>query len=141
MSNQRRKGETDIDRKYRELVFRFYLQGDIKTSCNGILKHEFACPFCSEFRKNASKKRAKCSSLYWVDPRNCYRFSCKNDTCEYKAEFPGFLEKLDPGLFREYQKERYHAGTTGGRWNCPHPPGVEEMMGTVPRRRPGADAL
>ena len=48
--------------------------------------------------------------------------------CFSPPEFPGFLEQLNPGLFREYQWERFHAGTTGGRWNCPHPPEVLNLM-------------
>jgi hypothetical protein len=44
------------------------------------------------------------------------------------VEFPKFLEKLNPELFREYQMKRFHEGTTGGRWNCPHPPGIQEFL-------------
>jgi len=35
---------------------------------------------------------------------------------------------MNPGLFREYQWERFHAGTTGGRWNCAHPPEILDLM-------------
>ena len=30
--------------------------------------------------------------------------------------------------------KRYHAGTTGGRWNCPHPPAIEELISGSTKR-------
>jgi len=126
MRNHKRIQENSIDSKYRKLVFQYYL-GDIKESKNSrVLKYEFSCPFCSSHRKG-SKKNAKCSALFWVEYRGCFKFQCFNagsSQCKYAKEFPKFLEALNPALFREYQLERYHAGTTGGRWNCPHPPEV-----------------
>ena len=47
--------------------------------------------------------------------------------CKFSMQFPKFLERTNPVLFREYQIERFHAGTAGGRWNCPDPPGVEKF--------------
>jgi hypothetical protein len=129
MNYQRRRGETDIDREYRELLIQFTL-GDIIKANNTITpKYSFACPFCSQFRKKEWKKKAKCSALFWVESRNCFKFQCFNKGCQYEipVEFPEFLRRLNPGLFREYQMKRYHAGTTGGRWNCPHPPAIEEL--------------
>lgn len=46
-------------------------------------------------------------------------------------EFPRFLECLNTELFRAYQRERFHAGTTGGRWNCPDPPEVLILQNSV----------
>ena len=126
MGAYRNTKESVVDCKYRELLFRYSL-GDIKESKNTrVLKYEFPCPFCSSHRKG-SKKNSKCSALFWVENRGCFRFQCFNGgsyDCAYPIEFPTFLEKLNPGLFREYQKERYHLVTTGGRWNCRSPDGV-----------------
>ena len=131
MNYQRRRGETDIDQEYRELLFQFTLEDVIKANNTIAPKYSFACPFCSQFRKKEWKKKAKCSALFWVEPRNCFRFQCKNNgsyQCQSTMEFPEFLRRLNPGLFREYQMKRFHAGTTGGRWNCPHPPAIEELI-------------
>ena len=123
MGTFRNTKESNIDKKYRELLF-LYSLGDIKESKNTrVPKFEFLCPFCSAHRKS-SKKNSKCSALFWVENRGCYRFGCFNAgsyECKYDIEFPGFLERLNPGLFREYQLERFHAGMTGGRWNCRSP--------------------
>ena len=128
--NSRNTKESNIDKKYRELIFQYSLE-DIKESKNTTVpKFEFPCPFCSAGRKGG-KKKARCSDLFWVESRGCFRFGCKNTgsyECKISAEFTGFLERLNPRLFREYQLERYHTGTTGGRWNCPHPPEILNLM-------------
>lgn len=122
---QRKTKESNIDKKYRELLFQYSLDNPKQSLNTRVLKYEFPCPFCSAHRKN-SKKNSKCSALFWVEPRGCFKFQCLNTgsyECKYPMEFPKFLERLNPVLFREYQKERFHAGTTGGRWNCPSPYG------------------
>ena len=128
--NLRNTKESNIDKKYRELIFQYSLE-DIKEAKNTrVQKFEFPCPFCSAGRKGG-KKKARCSALFWVESRGCFRFGCFNagsNDCNSSKEFPQFLERLTPGLFREYQLERFNAGTTGGRWNCPHPPGVLNLM-------------
>jgi hypothetical protein len=61
MSNQRKTKESNLDKQYREMLFQYSL-GDIKESRNTrVPKYEFACPFCSEHRKNY-KKNSKCSA-------------------------------------------------------------------------------
>ena len=128
--NLRNIKESNIDKKYRELIFQYSIE-DIKQSKNiKVTKYEFPCPFCSSHRK-VSNKNSKCSALFLVENRGCFAFQCLNAGhyhCKSKVEFPGFLKRMNPGLFREYQWERYHAGTTGGRWNCPHPPEVLDLM-------------
>ena len=122
--------ESNIDKKYRELVFLYHLDDPKYSSKTRVIKYEFPCPFCSAHRKG-SKKNSRCSALFWVETRGCFRFQCFNAgsiACKYPMEFTKFLERLNPGLFREYQWERFHAGTTGGRWNCPHPPEVLNLM-------------
>ena len=128
--NSRSTKESNIDKKYRELIFQYSLE-DIKESKNTrVQKYEFPCPFCSAGRKSGNKK-SKCSALFWVESRGCFRFGCMNAgsyECAVPVEFPGFLERLNPGLFREYQLERFDAGTTGGRWNCGSPPEILNLM-------------
>jgi hypothetical protein len=127
MNTFRNTKECAIDQKYRELVFAYSLD-EVRQPVNArVMLYEFACPFCSAHRKG-SKKKSRCSALFWVENRGCFKFQCFNAgsyECKYPMEFPKFLERLNPGLFREYQWERFHAGTTGGRWHCPqHPPEV-----------------
>jgi hypothetical protein len=133
MSNSRRKGESEIDGEYREILFQYSLAGVVKSNSSRVPKYEMPCPFCSGLRSKESKKKARCSALFWIEPRNCFRFQCFNQgayECSGGAvEFPEFLRRLNPGLYREYQLKRFHAGTTGGRWNCPHPSGVKTLRG------------
>lgn len=118
--------ESNIDKKYRNLLFQFSLD-DIKESRHTrVQKFEFPCPFCSAHRKGF-KKASKCSALFWKESRGCFGFQCFNAgsaDCKNLMEFPAFLEKLNPALFRSYQRERFHIGTTGGRWNCESPCGL-----------------
>jgi hypothetical protein len=124
--NSKRK-ESNIDKRYRDLLFQFSLV-DIKEAKNTrVQKYEFPCPFCSAHRKTSNRK-SRCSALFWKDTRGCFGFQCFNNgsyECKHPMEFPQFLERLNPALFREYQKEKFHEGTTGGRWNCPHPAEVQ----------------
>ena len=128
--NSRNTKESNIDKKYREIIFQYSIE-DIKVSKNTrVLKYEFPCPFCSADWK-VNKKKARCSALFWVENRGCFRFGCMNAgsyKCKVTMEFPMFLERLNSALFRQYQWERYHAGTTGGRWNCAHPPEILNLM-------------
>jgi len=116
-----------IDAKYLGINLREHLHGAVTGTFAGESSFSFPCPFCSHLRKKDYKRNAKCAGLYWVEKRGCYRFGCHNkgsEICKDTLEYPRFLEELDKNLFREYQLERFHAGTTGGRWNCPHPPEV-----------------
>jgi hypothetical protein len=128
--NSRNTKESNIDKKYREIIFQYSIE-DIKESKNTrVTKFEFPCPFCSADRK-VSKKKARCSALFWVENRGCFRFQCFNAgsyECKVTVEFPMFLERFNSALFRQYQWERFHAGTTGGRWNCAHPPEILNLM-------------
>ena len=126
----RQRNAKEVKIKKRILIFPYFL-GEIKESKNTrVPKFEFSCPFCSAHRKGG-KKNSKCSALFWVENRGCFRFQCFNAgsyQCKSSLEFPGFLERFNPELFREYQWERCHAGTTGGRWNCRHPPEILNLM-------------
>jgi len=118
--NTRVATESNIDRRYREVLFESLLSHVQCSKGPRGIKYAFPCPFCSANRKG-SKKTARRAALIWIAPKGCFRFQCFNKgivMCSEKLEFPQFLEQLDPGLFREYQRERFHAGTTGGRWNC-----------------------
>jgi hypothetical protein len=142
MNNQRKTKESNLDKEYREMLFQ-YSFGDIKESNNTrVPKYEFACPFCSDQRKSY-KKKAKCSAMFWVETRGCFKFHCFNHgstKCSSVVEFPKFLENYNPELFREYQIKRFHEGTTGGRWNCPHPPGIVASLSTPTKNLPSRSA-
>ena len=129
MNNQRNTQESNIDKKYREILFRYTLTDAVRIQNARVQAFSMSCPFCSENRKPYNKK-ARCGVLLWDTKVGCYLFSCKNMgayDCKFSMQFPKFLEKSSPPLFREYQIERFHAGTTGGRWNCPDPPSVEKF--------------
>ena len=116
-----------IDAKYLGINLREHMYGAVVGTFAGKPKFSFPCPFCSYTRQKNSKRSAKCAALFWVEKRGCYRFSCFNKgstVCADTLEYPRFLEELDSNLFREYQLQRFHEGTTGGRWNCPHPIGI-----------------
>ena len=126
--NSKKNDISLTDAKYLGINLREHLYGAVKGTFAGEPKFSFPCPFCSHLRKKDYKKTARCAGLYWVEKRGCYRFGCRNRgsvICRDTLEYPRFLQELDKNLFREYQLERFHEGTTGGRWNCPHPPGIE----------------
>ena len=60
--NLRNTKESNIDKKYRELIFQYSLE-DIKESKNTrVQKFEFPCPFCSADRKSGKKMQG---ALHW----------------------------------------------------------------------------
>lgn len=50
------------------------------------------------------KEELKCSALLWIEPSECFKFQCLNAgsyECKYPIEFPKFLERFNPRLFRK----------------------------------------
>ena len=128
--NSRNTKESNIDKQYREIIFQYSMENVKESKNTRVAKYEFPCPFCSADRK-VSKTKARCSALFWVESRGCFRFQCFNAgsyECKVIMEFPIYLERLYPALFRQYQWERFHAGTTSGRWNCAHPQEILNLM-------------
>jgi len=115
--NSKNKKESNIDKKYRELLFQYSL-GEIAEATNTrVVKYEFLCPFCSTQRKD-NKKHSKCSALFWLEKRGCFMFQCFNNEtneCQYPMVFSKFLERLNSSLFRNYQKEQLNSFKTGER--------------------------
>ena len=95
------------------------LQSDIiqRLSLDGIVSHKngwkFQCPFCSDLYKE-SKRKEKCAVLLPVDNSsgNAFMFHCQRGIlsgkgdCYHSMSFSKFLEKHNPGLYKEYLEER-----------------------------------
>jgi hypothetical protein len=114
--------ESNIDKKYREQLFRYYFRNPILKESGKSVKWASPCPFCSPARKTESRRNEKVSALIWVDAWNTWTFTCRRDACPHrKLSFPRLIEELNPQLYKKYQQERYHAGTTGWQTNCPNP--------------------
>jgi hypothetical protein len=99
--NSRNTKESSIDKKYRELIFQYSIENIKESKNTRVPKYEFPCPFCSADRKDSNKK-ARCSALFWVESRGCFRFGCFNNgsyDCKFQMEFPKFLERLNPACF------------------------------------------
>ena len=113
--------ESVIDVKYRELFAEFSfvrIDGEI---IPGKPRYVFKCPFeCME--KNGQPLFC---SLSWNSASSCYVLECSNEEASKCVisllEFPEFLKRLNSEIFRQYQWERFHEGTTGDGWNCSHP--------------------
>ena len=57
--------------------------------------YNFRCPLCGDSQKNKIKARG-----YVYEKKNNYFFMCHN--CSASISFYNFLEKVDPGLLKEY---------------------------------------
>lgn len=68
--------------------------------------YNFRCPLCGDSSKNKTKARG-----YVYRKKNDYFYMCHN--CGASTNFYNFLEKVDPGLVREYALERYKESGTG----------------------------
>ena len=114
--------ESSIDRKYREKVFNYYLVQPILQGTRATPKWVAPCPFCSGLRNTESKRNEKVCALIWVNNWNTWVFTCRRTACRYgNLSFPRFIQALNPELYLEYQRERYHSGSTGYQTNCPNP--------------------
>jgi hypothetical protein len=90
----------------------------------GLRGYAFPCPFC-QFRcdKESSRNRRV---AYLIPHAESYSwtFYChrhKTDECQTSRSFPNFLAMYNPELYRQYQMERYHSGTTGKGHNIKNP--------------------
>jgi|TARA_R100001443_G_scaffold7644_2_gene16986 hypothetical protein len=90
----------------------------------GLIAYEFPCPFCSYLQTKDRHKRKRCSMLLPHKESFTYTFNCLrkgSNECESPRSFPNFLSMHNPSLFKQYQMERFHAGTTGKGHNCSTP--------------------
>jgi len=121
--------ESIIDAKYRELFAEFSFVRTDGETIPGKPRYIFNCPFeCKQ--KNP---KSGYSNLLWNSLSSCYVLECGNgeaSSCVNDlVEFPEFLSRLNPAIFRQYQWERFHEGTTGDGWNCSHPTEVQAIKG------------
>ena len=68
--------------------------------------YNFRCPLCGDSQKNKTKCRG-----YVFRKKNDYFYMCHN--CGASMSFYNFLDKVDPGIVKEYTLERYKEGETG----------------------------
>lgn len=111
--------ESVIDRRYRERILHYYFNQPILKGCQKHPKWVAPCPFCSPGRKTESKRNEKVCALIWVDSWNTWTFTCRRDACVHrKLSFANLIKALNPDLFREYQREKFHSGAVDRRPNC-----------------------
>ena len=128
-------------KKYREQLFEYYFSKPILKGAGRSGKWVSPCPFCSLGRKTESKRNEKVCALIWVDDWNTWTFTCRRMACPHpKLSFPRLIEALNPQMYKKYQQERYHAGTTGWQTNCPNPsdpivPLPRHSQGQTPRSK------
>ena len=90
----------------------------------GLNAYEFPCPFCSAIQTKERKRKKRCAMLIPHKESFTYTFNCLRKgsiDCESPRSFPNFLSMHNPSLFKQYQMERFHAGTTGKGHNCSTP--------------------
>ena len=137
--------ESPIDEKYRLQILGSCVKNVQSVPYQGHTKHTFTCPFCGYLGKTESKRNERKAVLLWNTTQHSWVFSCArkgSPTCFGGMTFPNFLNALAPSLFRAYQQEREHSGTTGRGHNCPAVPkgrwnqqAAGNKMGTPPFRR------
>jgi predicted RNA-binding Zn-ribbon protein involved in translation (DUF1610 family) len=88
--------------------------------------YNFRCPLCGDSSKNKVKARG-----YIYRKKNDYFYRCHN--CGASTSFYNFLEKVDPGLVKEYALERYKNGS-GGQ-NLPKPDFAEAKVKPVFKKK------
>ena len=97
---------------------------------NGKIAYEFPCPFCAHLQCKDKHRRKRVGILLPHKDSFTYTFYCHRhgaEECQSSRSFPNFLAMYNPTLFRQYQQERYHAGTTGKGHNCSTPKSIKEI--------------
>lgn len=106
--------ESYIDRKYRKQLFDACTYRPEEKRLGLKTTYRMECPLCG----------AKGSHLVWLHHRRTWKFLCSTKSranCQSQMEFPVLLRAWNQNLFLSYQQERFEAGTTGGKFNCPQP--------------------
>ena len=125
--------ESSIDRKYREFILQKYFNNPVLKGTSQCPKWVSPCPFCSSARKSESKRNEKVAALLWNETQRSWVFSCRRKACLHRTlSFPNLIEHLNAQLFLEYQQERFHAGATGFKTNCPHPAVLTALKSSRP---------
>ena len=90
---------------------------DVDRQGSRIIKIRVACPICGPGQKKAWKKSKKCA--VFMPSTKCahdWVFRCCRCTKE-SINFPNYLKKQHPKLFREYHLKRDQEGSTGKGFN------------------------
>ena len=74
--------------------------------------YNFRCPLCGDSQKNKSKSRG-----YVYRKKNDYFYMCHN--CGVSTTFYNLLDKVDPGLSKEYSLERYKDSASANNYVKP----------------------
>lgn len=102
--------ENLIDKRYRELVFEYYMKGATLVGTPDFPKWVGPCPFNPHLGQSPLNDHEKCAELIWVPTENSWKFSCGNagsKRCFYAMAFPIFLRNLNPEFGRRYLADRY----------------------------------
>lgn len=89
-----------IDRKY--LLILSNQLNLFKDKGNDV--YTFRCPLCDDSKKNKLKTRGY---LYLENKTSAYFYKCHN--CHEAMSFSKFIERVSPGLFKEYKLEKYRS--------------------------------
>ena len=106
--------ESPIDQRYRLKLINYYLEGYEEKHGKAV----FFCPLCQSSRpkgKYAQKKGA----MFWISKWNTWRFNCMK--CLSMTSMYRYLQNINPDMAKQYQQERWIAGTTGKGHDCPNP--------------------
>jgi hypothetical protein len=115
--------ESVIDERYRLLLLEHQVEGSEQRIKDN--KWVFCCPLCSPFAKTKAKSKEKKGTLLWNQERNSWVFCCHK--CHICTTFYRFLMLVNPALGRQYQRERWHSGTTGKGHDCPYPKAPNDL--------------
>ena len=96
---------------------------------NGLIRYGFPCPFCQMVCETESARNKRVAYLLPHKESFSWTFYChrrKTPQCLTSRSFSNFLELYNPSLFKEYQMEKYHSGTTGKGHNTADPKVVKK---------------
>lgn len=106
--------ESPIDQRYRLNLIQHHLDGYEQKSGKSI----FFCPLC-QYSRPKGKYIQKKGGMFWNSEWNAWRFNCQR--CLSMTSMYRFIEKVNPCLAQQYQRDRWHSGTTGWGHDCPSP--------------------
>jgi len=100
-----------------------------KKIVNGLMGYSFPCLFCQFQCETDSARNKRVSYLLPHKENFSWTFYChrhKTPECQTSRSFSNFLAMYNPSLFKKYQMERYHSGTTGKGHNTADPKVVKK---------------
>jgi len=100
-----------------------------KKMVNGLWGYSFPCPFCQFQCETDSARNKRVAYLLPHKESFSWTFYChrhKTPECQTSRSFSNFLAMYNPSLFKKYQMEKYHSGTTGKGHNTADPKVVKK---------------